>query len=120
MGDTTHNEAPPEPDDAVVGERTGARVGAPAANGSSVGRQALRREVNRRVRDAAASAEPASVEIFCECGRRLCADRLRIDLDLYEQVVNTPGRYVVTTHHDNTPSQLLISRHHGFLVVERV
>jgi hypothetical protein len=86
----------------------------------SVGRQAMRREVNKRVREATGPAEPGtSVEIFCECSGRLCADHVRIDLDLYVGVVNAPGRYVVTTHHDNDPTQRLISRHHGFLVVER-
>jgi hypothetical protein len=118
VADQTHREAAP-PDQLVVPVYAGDGVSPRTLNNSSVGRQALRREVNRRVRDAARPNESTDAEIFCECGRRLCADHLRIELDLYEEVVNSPGRYVVTTHHDNDPTQRLISRHHGFLVVER-
>ena len=88
------------------------------SNSISAGRQALRRKVNAQLRAINSSGGP-KVEIFCECGRRLCADHLGIDLDLYRAVLNTPAQYVVTTHHDDDPTQRLISRHHGFLIVER-
>jgi hypothetical protein len=84
----------------------------------SAGRQAVRRKVNAERRAIGNFGEP-TVEIFCECGRSHCADHLRIDLELFQAVLNTPGRYVITTHHDHDPTQRLISRHHGFLIVER-
>ena len=92
---------------------------ATVSNGVSFGRQTVRRDVNTRILSVTDSIGPASLEIFCECGRRLCADRLHIAPDLYEGVLGTPGQYVVTTHHDDDPTQRLVSRHHGFLVVQR-
>ena len=84
-----------------------------------MGRQVLRREVNRRARALGVPGREPSFEIFCECGRRLCADRLRVDLDVYDDVVGTARRYVVTVEHDDDPAQRPIARHEGFLVVER-
>ena len=88
------------------------------SNSISAGRQALRRKVNAQLRAINSPGEP-TVEIFCECGRSLCADHLRINLKLYQTVLGRPSQYVVTTHHDDDPTQRLISRHRGFLIVER-
>lgn len=89
------------------------------SNEVTLGRQALRREVNKRVRGVAEPDGSETIEVFCECGRIRCADRLRIDADAYDEVLATEGHFVVTTHHDHDGTQRLISRHHGFLVVER-
>lgn len=74
--------------------------------------------MNTRVPNNSASAT-ATIDVRCECGRRLCADRLSITVDAYEAVLESPGHYVVTTHHEHDPTQRLVSRHHDFLVVER-
>ena len=83
------------------------------------GRQVLRQEVNRRIRSAGESGPSETIEIFCECGRVRCADRLRIASDVYDEVLASTGQFVVTTRHDHDGTQRLVSRHHGFLVVER-
>jgi hypothetical protein len=89
------------------------------SNGVTLGRQRLRREVNTRVRAITPQDDAMTIDVFCECGRRLCADRVRIAIDLYKAVLDSPGYYVVTTHHDHDPTQRLVSRHHSFLVVQR-
>jgi hypothetical protein len=89
------------------------------SNEVTLGRQALRREVNKRVRGVAEPDESGTIEVFCECGRVRCADRLRIVADTYDEVLAAEGRFVVTTRHDHDGTQRLISRHHGFLVVEK-
>jgi hypothetical protein len=93
------------------------------SNEVTLGRQVLRQEVNRRIRSGTGSGTEANgsgtIEIFCECGRVRCADRLRIALDDYDDVLASRGNFVVTTHHDHDATQRLVSRHHGFLVVER-
>ena len=91
-------------------------------NEVTLGRQVLRQEVNRRIRsgtESNGSNGSGTIEIFCECGRVRCADRLRIALDVYDDVLASRGNFVVTTHHDHDATQRLVSRHHGFLVVER-
>ena len=89
------------------------------SNDVTLGRQALRRKVNKRIREVVESNASETIEVFCECGRVRCADRLRIELDAYDQVLASQGYFVVTTHHDHDATQRLVSRHHGFLVVER-
>ena len=85
----------------------------------TLGRQVLRQEVNRRMRSATESNGSGTIEIFCECGRVRCADRVQIAVDAYDDVLASQGQFVVTTHHDHDATQRLVSRHHGFLVVER-
>jgi hypothetical protein len=90
-----------------------------AFNNITLGRQVLRRKVNTRVPRITGAGETTTIEVFCECGRRLCADRVRIAVDAYEAVLESPGHYVVTTDHGNDSSQRLVSDHRGFVVVER-
>jgi hypothetical protein len=85
----------------------------------TLGRQVLRQEVNRRIRDLPESDRSGKLEIFCECGGVRCADRVQIAVDAYDEVLAAPGHFVVTRHHDHDATQRLVSRHHGFLVVER-
>jgi hypothetical protein len=88
-------------------------------NNVTFGRRMLRRKVNTRPPSVAPASETTTIDVLCECGRRLCADRLQLTVDAYEAVLESPGHYVVTTQHEHDPSQRLVSRHHGFLVVER-
>jgi hypothetical protein len=89
------------------------------SNDVTLGRQVLRRKVNERIRGVTDPSGSGTIEVFCECGRVRCADRLRIAVDVYDEVLASPGHFVVTTHHDHDATQRLVSRHHGFLVVER-
>ncbi len=88
------------------------------SNEISLGRQALRRKVNTRIDSLIARNEPETIENFCECGRRLCADRVRLEIDAYEAVLDSPGQYVIMPHHDHDATQRLVTRHGDFLVVE--
>ena len=90
-----------------------------AFNKVSFGRQALRRKVNTRSPNLTGASNATTIDVFCECGRRRCADRVRITVDVYEAVLASPGQYVVATHHGNDSTQRLVTEQHGFLVVER-
>jgi hypothetical protein len=89
------------------------------SNDVSFGRQTVRRQVNTRARSNGSNDEPASIEILCECGRRLCADRFQIGIEHYQDVLRSSRQYVVATHHDDDPRHQLVSRHGDFLVLER-
>jgi hypothetical protein len=87
-------------------------------NDVSVGRQALRRSVNERISGLSLGSNAETVEVFCECGRRRCADRIRIATDVYEQVRTSVACFVVTAGHEESEAEL-IARNNGYLVVER-
>jgi hypothetical protein len=89
------------------------------ANEVSVGRQALRRSVNERIRSTIDRGESDAIEVFCECGRIRCADRLRLALDEFDDVLGTPGWYVVVPGHENDGAERPVDRHEDVVVVAR-
>jgi hypothetical protein len=80
-------------------------------NEVSVGRQALRRSVNERIRSTIERNESASIDVFCECGRVRCSDRLQLAIDEFDGVLGTPGRYVVLPGHEDDRAQRPVDRH---------
>jgi hypothetical protein len=84
----------------------------------SFGRQALRREVNGRIRNAVELPETETLEIFCECGRRLCADRVRIEAGFYGRAVASGRLYVIAKGHQD-PADAIVGAYDGFFVVDR-
>lgn len=89
------------------------------ANAASLGRQALRRSVNERIRAAIVGSASASIELFCECGRVRCSDRLRLTADEYDRVLGASGRYVVLPGHEDEVAERAVARRDGVVVVER-
>ena len=73
---------------------------ATVSNGVSFGRQAVRRDVNTRLRSVNGATETAAIEVFCECGRRLCADRLHIAIEVYDPYSVRRGNTL--SHHTTT------------------
>ena len=88
-------------------------------NGISRGRQALRRDVNQRISEVGAGSDAAVVEVFCECGRIRCADRILIERHAYEQVRTSAAYFVVSAGHEEAGADELVTRHTGYVVVER-
>jgi hypothetical protein len=80
----------------------------------SIGRQALRREVNERISEAGARR----LEAFCECGLAGCSDRLTVDREGYEEVRRFPTRFLVKQGHASEQDRL-VAEHDGFVVVEK-
>jgi len=90
-------------------------------NDVSLGRQALRRDVNTRIGAAGAGAGDGTqtVEVFCECGRRRCADRIPIATGAYAEILASAARFVVTAGHEEAGVEELVARRNGYVVVER-
>jgi hypothetical protein len=89
------------------------------ANGASLGRQALRRSVNERIRGTIDWSESGSIDVFCECGRIRCTDRLQLAIDEFDRVLGTPGWYVVLPGHEDDGAERPLTRAAEVVVVER-
>jgi hypothetical protein len=89
------------------------------ANEVSLGRQALRRSVNERIRSTIDWNESESIDVFCECGRVRCSDRLQLAIDEFDDVLATPGWYVVLPGHESERAERPVNRHEHVIVVER-
>jgi hypothetical protein len=83
----------------------------------SVGRQALRRELNDRV--CARRAEDAELEVLCECGRASCRDALVVPREVYEKLRRVPTRFLITHSHAGASGRVVDS-HESFLIIEKL
>ena len=89
------------------------------AKDGSVGRQALRRRVNERRCQAAERPDSGTIDIFCECGGRLCAAQVRVAADLYEGVVTSARLFLVAEGHEDPATEQAVGVYERFLVVDR-
>jgi hypothetical protein len=69
------------------------------ANDISVGRRALRRSVNERIRSVSEGPGSDTIDVFCECGRVRCAERVRIPITEFDETVGDTGRPIVVRGH---------------------
>ena len=82
------------------------------------------REVNERVVAVhrgmdGAPAEPGSLlEVFCECGRAGCIERIALSRAEYERVREDSTHFVLAPGHDVTLVERLIARTERYVIVE--
>ena len=65
-------------------------------------RRSLFREVNERIRGIAAgfSVGGESYDVFCECGRRDCVERLAVPVEVYDRIRRDARIYLVRSGHE--------------------
>ncbi len=85
----------------------------------SVGRQALRREVNERIRELDQDWGVDELDVFCECGHRSCTARVVIGRSLYDHVRRTLTHFIVRTEHAAPRAQRVVSQHGDVRIVEK-
>lgn len=89
------------------------------ADGVSIGRQVLRREVNSRMQNAFSSTEAETLDVLCECGHRFCATRVQVGVGFYEGLVASGRLFVVADDHLDKSGEVAVGEYEGFVVVER-
>jgi hypothetical protein len=83
----------------------------------SVGRQALRREVNQQIRERG-GPEPGPLDIFCECGRPGCNQRVVVSVEAYDELRRVPTWFVVKRGHDGMADRIVVERDE-FVILEK-
>jgi hypothetical protein len=91
---------------------------APAGRKVSVGRQALRREVNQRIRALHDPYGSKELEVFCECGRIGCAGRVAVAVQTYDELRLVPTHFLVKRGH-SADEDRLVDEQEQFVVVEK-
>jgi hypothetical protein len=87
---------------------------------TSAAHQMLRREVNERIRKLAnGNTVGDQIDVFCECGRDECAERLSVSMSEYERVRRFSTHFIVLEGHDVLESERVVDECGGFMVVEK-
>jgi hypothetical protein len=84
----------------------------------SVGRQALRREVNERIGRLNAGWGTDRFDVFCECGRARCAERVTIAASTYEELRRVPTHFLVKLGHTDGVERV-VGEYDEFVIVEK-
>lgn len=83
--------------------------------------EALFREVNERIREAADRLGGANYEheFLCECFDAQCRDHVRLTLDEYERVRADGTRFVVAPGHVAPEVEHVVDTHEDHVLVEK-
>lgn len=84
----------------------------------SVGRQALRREVNERIATLNERWATDVFEVFCECGRARCADRVTVSAATFGELRRVPTHFLVKLGHAARADRV-VGEYDEFVVVEK-
>lgn len=82
--------------------------------------QSLFRAVNERIveiNDRFGGNDVDTIAISCECGDAGCAELLRIDVEAYAAVRNSPGSFAVLADHVDPDLEHVLGRKNGYAVV---
>jgi hypothetical protein len=95
-----------------------ARDGVASLQKVSVGRQALRREVNQRIRALHERYQSEELEVFCECGRSGCSERVTVSTSTYDELRRVPTHFLVKRGHAAAEDRV-VGKYDEFVIVEK-
>jgi hypothetical protein len=82
--------------------------------------EALFRETNEAIERGQWRDDPAKpVRFRCECSRLDCNQALEVTLAAYEEVRQSPRRFMVADGHEMPEIETVVSREAGYVVVEK-
>ena len=84
--------------------------------------QTLFRELNERLREITETIAPGdagALELFCECGRADCMEKIHVPALAYEAVRARAELFVVAPAHDVETVERVLERADGYWIVEK-
>jgi hypothetical protein len=83
--------------------------------------EAVFREINEGIeRGQWPGEEDSPVGFRCECARLGCNELIELSVRRYEEVRNDPRRFIVVPGHERLEVEIVVERHPGYLVVEKL
>jgi hypothetical protein len=81
----------------------------------------LVRDVNRQIEEGASLHEvTSSMPLHCECGQAGCAEKIEVEPQTYEPILNERYRFIVVPGHVQSEIERVIEDRDAFVVVEKV
>lgn len=81
--------------------------------------EALFRDVNEVIAEAANRWATERALVICECARETCVETIEIDASEYEAVRSHGDRFLVRDGHEDPEFERVVERGDGFVVVEK-
>lgn len=79
------------------------------------------REINEGIeRGQWPGEEDSPISFRCECARLGCNELIELSMREYEHVRSNPRRFIVLPGHERLDAEIVVERHHGYLVVEKL
>ena len=79
------------------------------------------RSINERIEEAAEQhGRDVPLRLHCECGRASCFETTDLMPDVYKRVSTDGHRFIVLPGHEEPNVEVVVERHDGWLVVEKV
>ena len=83
--------------------------------------EAVFREINEGIERGQWPGEEESPTGFrCECARLGCNELVELSVREYEHVRSHSRRFIVLPGHERLDVEIVVERHHGYLVVEKL
>jgi len=82
--------------------------------------EAFFRAVNEGIAEASERFESEEAEFLCECGNERCTHRLEVPLEEYEQVRQSPTRFLVKRGHVLPEVEEVVQRRRSYAIVDKV
>lgn len=83
--------------------------------------EAVFREINDGIeRGQWPGEEDSPIGFRCECARLGCNELVELSVREYEQVRSNPRRFLVLPGHERLEVEIVVERHHRYLVVEKL
>ena len=84
--------------------------------------EAVFRNVNERIQQlqhSFAVAEHEPLQMICECDRLDCMERVALSVDAYELIRSRPDQFIVSSGHEDTAVEEVVSVTSEFTVVRK-
>lgn len=79
------------------------------------------REINEGIeRGQWPGEEDSPISFRCECARLGCNELIELSVREYEHVRSNSRRFIVLPGHERLDVEIVVERHHGYLIVEKV
>jgi len=81
--------------------------------------EALFRDVNERIAEAAQRFDSDEAEFVCECADAECTDRVSAPLEDYERARADGARFLLLSGHEDTRVERVVRAKRGYSIVEK-
>ena len=82
--------------------------------------EALFREANERIEEAAQGFRAHALEALCECSNPECAETVRLKMEEYAAVRSHGDRFAMVSGHEDPQVERVVDRTDRFVVVEKI